>query len=68
MSRIRIGVVGAGIIARRHVRRLAPLADVQIAAVADPQDHPAGELTAAVGARPYADARAMLHRAALDAV
>ncbi len=42
VSRIRIGVVGAGIIARRHVRTLAPLADVQIAAVADPQDHPAG--------------------------
>ncbi|MDP9427365.1 MAG: hypothetical protein M3Q47_00105 [Actinomycetota bacterium] len=50
------------------MRTLAPLADVQIAAVADPQDHPAGEFTAAVGARPYADARAMLHRAALDAV
>jgi hypothetical protein len=37
MSRARIGVIDAGVIARRHVRTLARFDDVQIAAVADIQ-------------------------------
>jgi predicted dehydrogenase len=60
--------VGAGVIARRHVRTLSAFADVEVAAVADVQADRAGELAARVGARAFDDPRAMLDAARLDAV
>ena len=68
MSATRIGVVGAGVIARRHVRTLSAFDDVQVAAVADMQADRAAELAAAAGARAYGDVRAMLDTESLDAV
>lgn len=68
MTATRIGVVGAGVIARRHVRTLARFDDVQVCAVADVQTDRARELAATVGALAYDDPRAMLDRERLDGV
>ncbi len=68
MSRTRIGVVGAGVIARRHVRTLARFDHVRVCAVADVQPDRAGELAGSVGATAYGDACRMLKGEALDAV
>jgi predicted dehydrogenase len=68
MTVTRIGVLGAGVIARRHVRTLARFADARVCAVADVQVDRARELAVGVGARAYDDARAMLDREGLDAV
>jgi predicted dehydrogenase len=64
----RIGVVGAGVIARRHVRTLAAFPDVELAAVADLDRSRAAELAARAGARPFDDPRRMLDGTPLDAV
>lgn len=68
MSRTRIGVLGAGVIARRHVRTLARFDDVQVAAVADVQPDRAAALAATVGAAAYPDLGQMLDGERLDAV
>jgi predicted dehydrogenase len=64
----RIGVLGAGVIARRHVRTLARFDDVQVAAVADVRPERAAALAGTVGATPYPDLAAMLDGEELDAV
>ncbi len=64
----RVGFIGAGIIASRHLGNLLGFDDVTIAAVADLQLDRAGELAARCGGTPYADFRKMLDREALDAV
>ena len=68
MPHTRIGVVGAGVIARRHVRTLGRFPDVRIAAVADPDQERAGALAEAAGARAHAGVDAMLDTEELDAV
>jgi hypothetical protein len=68
MSRTRIGVVGAGVIARRHVRTLAAFDDLDVAAVADMQVDRAEALAGTVGATSYGDVRQMLDGERLDAV
>jgi len=68
VNQTRIGVLGAGVIARRHVRTLARFDDVRICAVADVQADRAAELAATVGAQVYEDPLAMLDREQLDAV
>ncbi len=68
MTATRIGVVGAGVIARRHVRTLARFDDAQVCAVADVQTDRARELAATVGALAYDDPRAMLDGEELDGV
>jgi predicted dehydrogenase len=68
MSRTRIGVIGAGVIARRHVRTLARFDDVQIAAISDVRVDRAVDLAAGVGATPYDSAPRMLDTQRLDAV
>lgn len=50
MTMTTIGVLGAGVIARRHVRTLLRFLDVRVSAVADVQADRARELAATVGA------------------
>ena len=50
MSRLRVGCVGTGFIAGRHLAALASFPDVQIVAVADPADGRAAEAAGRYGA------------------
>ncbi|MGK5114110.1 MULTISPECIES: Gfo/Idh/MocA family protein [unclassified Geodermatophilus] len=68
MPQTRIGVVGAGVIARRHVRTLARFDDVRVVAIADPDTERARTLAGTVGAAVFADVDAMLDEARPDAV
>jgi predicted dehydrogenase len=54
-DRLRIGVVGAGLIAGCHVRAYARDPDVEVVAVADPRAAKAEQLASTVGATPCAD-------------
>jgi myo-inositol 2-dehydrogenase / D-chiro-inositol 1-dehydrogenase len=64
---VRIGLIGAGAIARRHLEILASR-DVEIAAVADTDTDRAGAATAGTGASIHHDWAAMLEGERLDAV
>ncbi|CAN5192837.1 hypothetical protein BH18CHL2_BH18CHL2_06730 [soil metagenome] len=68
MSRTRVGIVGAGFIARRHAEVLCTFEDVSLVAVADPVLERASELAAHTGARAFPGADEMLDASALDAV
>jgi predicted dehydrogenase len=68
MRRTKIGIVGAGYIAGRHVETLAAVPDTAVVAVCDPQRDRATTLAARCGARAYGDYAAMLDDAPLDAV
>ena len=63
----RIGFIGAGGIAGRHMANLAGFEDVAIVAIADPAAERAAEAASRCGARAYADHRAMLDAEKLDA-
>jgi predicted dehydrogenase len=63
----RIGFIGAGGIARRHVGTLRTVSDVEIVGIADPDADRARALAAEVGARAYVSHVDMLDREALDA-
>ena len=66
---IRVGVIGAGGIASRHVANLAEFPGVRLAAVADPLPGAADSLARRVaGARTFEDWRSMLDRVQLDAL
>lgn len=65
---MRIGFVGAGAIAQRHLRVLGRQADVEVAAVCDADERRAREVAAQVGARPHTDWAAMLGAEDLDAL
>jgi len=65
---IRVGMIGAGFIADRHIGKLMAMDDVRIAAVADPEEERARHQAARCGAAPYTDFRQMLDREALDAL
>jgi predicted dehydrogenase len=67
-SKTRVGFVGAGIIANRHVGNLLAFEDVQVAAVADLVPDRATTLAARAGCPAYADLDHMLDRESLDAV
>ena len=67
-DRLRIGVVGAGGIASRHIGNLVEDPRAAVVAVADPALARAEEQAARAGARPYADWRAMLDGERLDAL
>jgi predicted dehydrogenase len=64
----RIGVVGAGFIAGRHVESLTALDGVTVAGVADPQTDRARALAERAGAAPYASWEQLLDGEALDAL
>jgi myo-inositol 2-dehydrogenase / D-chiro-inositol 1-dehydrogenase len=65
---VRVALIGAGAIARRHIEILGRREDVTITAVCDTREERAGETARAVGARPYAHWEAMLDSEPLDAV
>ena len=68
MQQTRIGVIGAGNIAGRHVGNLSTFDDVRIAAVADAVPERAEALAGRCGATAYGDYRLMIERERLDAV
>jgi predicted dehydrogenase len=65
---IRVGVVGAGWIARQHRQVLESVADAELVAVCDLDVERAGELAAGTGARVYQDWRSLLGREDLGAL
>lgn len=66
-DRIRLGLVGAGMIGRRHAQLIAADAGLELAGVADPSD--AGRAVARQhGADHYDDHQALIDRAPLDGV
>lgn len=68
MAATRIGFIGAGTIARVHLRVLSGFEDVEVVAVSSRTSESAGRLAKSVGARVYTDHRSMLDEAGLDAV
>ena len=68
MDIIRVGMVGAGWIAREHRRVLDSVAEAQLAAVCDIDLERAGELAAGADARVYQDWRDMVAREDLGAL
>ena len=68
MDTIRVGIVGAGWIAREHRRVLESLADAELVAVCDTDLDRAGALAAGTGARTYADWRDLLDGEELGAL
>ncbi|MFN2469491.1 MAG: glycosyltransferase [Gaiellaceae bacterium] len=67
-ERTRIGLVGAGVIASRHLGNLLEFPDVEVVAVADPVAERAEGLAARCSARTYPDHAAMLDEERLDAL
>lgn len=68
MDRLRIGLVGCGRIASRHVQVISALPKLELAAVCDLVSERAQALADTSGARPYADYREMVHAERLDIV
>jgi predicted dehydrogenase len=68
VSTVRIGMVGAGAVAARHVRTLLAMDGVELAAVADPALERAKELAAEAGAAAYPNHMELLAAERLDAV
>ncbi|HEX5879192.1 MAG TPA: Gfo/Idh/MocA family oxidoreductase [Actinomycetota bacterium] len=65
---VRIGMVGAGAVAARHVRTLLAMDGVEVAAVADPALERAKELAGEAGAATYPNHMELLASERLDAV
>jgi predicted dehydrogenase len=65
---VRIGMVGAGAVAARHVRTLLAMDGVEVAAVADPALERAKELATEAGAAAYPNHMELLASERLDAV
>jgi hypothetical protein len=68
MAATRVGIVGAGWIAKVHLRVLSGFDDVKVVGVSSRSLEAAGRLADPVGARVYPDYRSMLDGAELDAV
>lgn len=68
MTRTRVGFVGAGGIAHRHFGTLLAMSDVEIRAVADPDEARRREAAERTGATPYAHHDEMLAAETLDAL
>jgi predicted dehydrogenase len=68
MAATRVGIVGAGWIARVHLRVLSGFDDVQVVGISSRNPDSAGPLAESAGARVYPDYRSMLDAAELDAV
>lgn len=67
-TKLKAGVIGAGILGTQHATYLHGRADVQVAAIADLRRDAAERLAAQVGAQPYTDYVEMLRQQALDLV
>jgi predicted dehydrogenase len=68
LERVRVGMVGAGAVAARHVRTLLAMDGVEVAAVADPALDRAKELADQAGAAAYPNHMELLDGERLDAV
>lgn len=68
MTKTRIGFIGVGGIANRHLGVLEQFPDVELVGFADPDFDRATEAAARFGARAYRDHQALLDDADLDAV
>lgn len=68
MDRVRIGFVGAGNIAGRHLGNLLQFEDVSVVAIADLAFERAGMQAQRCEARPYANYQEMLDKEKLDAL
>ena len=68
LTKVRIGMVGAGAVAARHVRTLLAMDGVEVAGVADPALERARELAGAAGAAAYPNHMELLDAERLDAV
>lgn len=68
MDKVRVGFIGAGGIASRHVGDLLQFEDVTIAAVSDPAADRAQAQAARCGAKAYANYEEMLSQEQLDAL
>ena len=66
MTQSRIGVIGAGAVATRHVATLLGFDDVNVVAVADPAPERREALAALCEARPYDDYTSLLSTEELD--
>jgi len=64
----RVGFVGTGVIANRHLGVLLGFDDVHVAAAADPNAEQVRAFVDRCGATPYGDMEAMLRRESLDAL
>lgn len=68
MEKVRVGFIGAGGIASRHLGDLLGFADVEVVALADPAEERAQAQAARCGGRVYTDYEAMLDKETLDAL
>jgi predicted dehydrogenase len=68
MIRVRVGFIGGGGIAGRHLRNLRGFEEVEVAAVADPSSESRERFAREANARGYADWAEMLEREVLDAL
>ncbi|MDQ6693745.1 MAG: Gfo/Idh/MocA family oxidoreductase [Chloroflexota bacterium] len=68
MTEVRVGFIGAGGIASRHVGDLLGFSDVKVVAFADPAIERAQEQAARTGGQAYTDYRQMLDKEHLDAI
>jgi myo-inositol 2-dehydrogenase / D-chiro-inositol 1-dehydrogenase len=68
LTKVRIGMVGAGAVAARHVRTLLAMDGVEVAGVADPALGRARELAGSAGAAAYPNHMELLDAERLDAV
>jgi len=68
LSSVRIGMVGAGAVAARHLRTLQAMDGVEVAGVADPALERARELAAGAGAAAYPNHMELLDAGRLDAL
>lgn len=65
---LRIGLVGLGVMGRNHLRVLSSRGGVRLAAVADPAADALAHAVDATGAQGFAEPRALIEEADLDAV
>jgi myo-inositol 2-dehydrogenase / D-chiro-inositol 1-dehydrogenase len=68
LTKVRIGMVGAGAVAARHVRTLLAMDGVEVAGVADPALERARELAGSAGSAAYPNHMELLDAERLDAV
>ena len=64
----RVGIIGAGSVARRHAATLRGFCDARVVAVADPVEEAAAELAARCGAAAYRGHEELLERHDLEAL